>query len=54
MTTNCIQTKPKYIITYECEECNFKCSKKSNYINHLSTNKHLIIVEGLTIDKKNT
>ena len=25
---------------YECELCNFKCSKKSNFHTHLSTLKH--------------
>ena len=25
---------------YECELCNFKCSKKSNFITHLTTLKH--------------
>ena len=25
---------------YECELCNFKCSKKSNFVTHLSTVKH--------------
>ena len=24
-----------------CEPCDFKCSKKSNYVKHLSTAKHI-------------
>ena len=31
---------PKNAEIYECEFCNFKCSKKSNYHNHLMTRKH--------------
>jgi hypothetical protein len=26
---------------YECEKCNFKCSKKGDWNRHLSTNKHI-------------
>lgn len=37
---------------YECKDCNFKCSKKSNYIYHLYTNKHLIQVDGMIMNKK--
>ena len=28
---------------YHCEKCQFVCSKKSNYINHISTRKHEIL-----------
>tara|TARA_B100001093_G_scaffold209461_2_gene201154 strand:+ start:182 stop:1318 length:1137 start_codon:yes stop_codon:yes gene_type:complete len=35
---------PKNAIFYYCEKCNFKCSKKSNFDNHLSTLKHKKIV----------
>ncbi len=28
-------------ISYECEACHFKCSKKSNYTMHLTTRKHI-------------
>ena len=27
-------------IIYNCEKCNFKCCKKSNYDKHLNTRKH--------------
>ena len=27
---------------YECKKCRFTCSKKSNYEQHLLTNKHLV------------
>ena len=30
----------KIVKEYVCEKCNFKCCKKSNYENHLSTRKH--------------
>ena len=37
MTTNKMpETAEKYV----CEKCNFNCSKKSNYDNHLATLKH--------------
>jgi len=32
---------PENIPKYECEYCNFKCSKQSNYKMHLSTDKHI-------------
>jgi len=28
---------------YHCEKCQFVCSKKSNYINHITTRKHEIL-----------
>ena len=30
----------KNALIFECEKCDFKCSKKSNYEKHLSTRKH--------------
>jgi len=33
---------PKNAVKYNCEVCNFVCSKNSNYVNHLSTTKHKI------------
>ena len=32
--------KQKIINHFICEKCNFNCSKKSNYNNHLLTAKH--------------
>ena len=32
---------PKNAEKYKCENCNFKCCKKSNYIKHIITTKHL-------------
>ena len=32
---------PKNAEKYKCEICNFKCCKKSNYIKHIITTKHL-------------
>lgn len=34
---------PKNAEKYSCETCNFKCSKRSNYNNHLLTAKHEIL-----------
>jgi hypothetical protein len=31
---------PKNANVYNCNKCNFKCSKKSNYDKHLTTRKH--------------
>ena len=36
-----------------CEKCDYKCSKKSNFIRHLSTVKHLWIHNGYITDTKN-
>ena len=36
---------PKNALVYECEKCNFKCSKQSNYVVHLSTLKHNRIID---------
>ena len=33
---------PKNAAKYNCEICNFVCSKNSNYVNHLLTTKHKI------------
>ena len=30
--------------TYVCENCNFRCSKKSNYDKHLTTRKHQMLL----------
>jgi hypothetical protein len=37
---------PKNAKKYICEDCNFKCSKLSNYNNHLLTAKHQMITNG--------
>ena len=37
---------PKNAEKYICEECNFKCSKLSNYNTHLLTAKHKMITNG--------
>ena len=36
-----MQKTAKNADKYNCELCNFKCSKKSNYINHTLTAKHI-------------
>ena len=40
--TNTIMPKNSKI--YFCIACNFKCSKNSNYIQHLATRKHNILI----------
>ena len=35
---------PKNAEIYFCTKCNFKCSKESNYLKHLSTDKHRRII----------
>jgi hypothetical protein len=35
---------PKNAKNYSCLNCNFKCSKKSNYLIHLDTRKHKMII----------
>ena len=48
MTTN---KMPKNAEKYKCETCNFKCSKLSNYKNHLLTAKHKIL-QNTTYDEQ--
>ena len=38
---------------YVCNLCDFKCSKNSNYLNHLNTRKHLANTQELLGDVKN-
>ena len=35
---------------YNCESCNFICSKQSNYNTHLLTSKHKMIIDGNSYD----
>jgi len=48
-----MEKMPKNAKFYNCELCNFKCIKKSNYTKHLSTRKHNnhILVNGVLIEK---
>ena len=41
---NCVETISTPNI-YGCQLCNFKCSKKSNYMIHLTTAKHKLLTE---------
>ena len=41
-----MQKMPKNAEKYNCENCNFKCSKLSNYNKHLMTAKHQMITNG--------
>ena len=44
---------PKNAEIYSCKECNFKCSKLSNYNSHLLTAKHQILTNTYTKMPKN-
>ena len=44
---------PKNAETYNCDYCNFKCSKLSNYNKHLTTAKHQMITNGNNLIPKN-
>jgi len=44
---------PKNADQFYCEKCDFKCSKQSNYMNHLLTLKHKKITNDDTISPKN-
>ena len=48
--TNDDEKMPKNAVKFVCESCDFKCSKQSNYITHLSTDKHKMMTND---DKKN-
>ena len=48
--TNDDEKMPKNAFKFICESCDFKCSKQSNYITHLSTRKHKM----MTNDDKKT
>ena len=43
---------PKNAEKYDCETCNFICSKKSNYTKHLLTAKHKILTENADLPKE--
>jgi hypothetical protein len=40
MLQNATLKNAKILFFYECKECDFKCSKKSDYTRHISTLKH--------------
>jgi len=46
MVTNSLE---KVVLNYTCEKCDFECSKKSDWMRHLSTAKHLKVAEVLTV-----
>ena len=41
---------PKNAKIFECEKCEFKCSKESNWNKHLLTRKHKMDYKGVTFD----
>jgi hypothetical protein len=48
-----IQKMPKNAENFECKNCNFKCSKLSNYNVHLSTDKHKMMINDINKMPKN-
>jgi hypothetical protein len=44
------EKKSKKSFFFHCKNCDFKCSKQSNYIKHLITQKHKRITKGLQMD----
>ena len=44
---------PKNAKTFICEECNFKCCKRSEYNRHLFTRKHLNTINTTNIQQQN-
>jgi hypothetical protein len=53
MMTNDDEKMPKNAFKFFCESCDFKCSKHSNYITHLSTDKHKMMTNDDTKTPKN-
>jgi len=51
--TNDDEKMPKNAFKFFCESCDFKCSKHSNYITHLSTDKHKMMTNDDTKTPKN-
>ena len=43
---------PKNAVKYICTDCNFECSKNSDYTRHLNTAKHKMITNGNILDAK--
>ena len=44
---------PKNTISLECQNCDFKCFKKSDWVRHMSTQKHLNRTKPSIIEQKN-
>ena len=44
---------PKNAAKFYCQKCDFQCSKKSNYLKHLSTRKHTMETFGNDLMPKN-
>ena len=47
-----IKNQPKTAKKFECDFCHYKCSKASNWSEHLSTRKHNLLSKGYIKDKK--
>ena len=45
---------PKISAKFFCENCNYKCSKQSEYNKHISTNKHKILQNPTTVINSKT
>ena len=50
MLSNATNLMPKNAEIFECKDCDFKCSKKSNYDKHILTLKHTNKAEGYKKD----
>ena len=48
------EKSPKISAKFFCENCNYKCSKQSEYNKHISTNKHKILQNPTTVINSKT
>jgi len=53
MTKNTNKILPKNAYNFECDYCDFKCSKESNWKNHILTRKHKIRTNTMEALNKN-
>ena len=44
---------PKTAVLLDCQDCHFKCFKKSDWMRHISTQKHLHRTKHLNLEQKN-
>jgi hypothetical protein len=43
---------PKNAVLLDCHDCDFKCFKKSDWVRHVSTQKHLLRTKQLNLEQK--
>ena len=51
--TCCAAKNAENVDKFICEMCDFKCSKYSNYVTHLATRKHQVIINKITMTHPN-